>query len=280
LVSPQILQRSGIGSAALLRDLGIPVVANSPGVGEHLLEHLALMYYYDLKVPYSHNLEVQGVRLAANILRYYLTGGGPMSTAFATVGAFAPVLPDSTTPDVELLLSQVVGDVSIRDKIVAERGHSIGLCAYPCRSRSQGSVHITSADPMRPARILAGYLTDSYDREVTVAMHRFVRKWMQRPAIAPMIAGERESTRSVETDDEILDMARATGSSGNHAGGTCRMGSSEDAVLDARLRVRGVQHLRVVDGSIMPTMVSANPNGAIMASAWRAAEFILEGRNR
>jgi choline dehydrogenase len=280
LVSPQILERSGIGNAAHLQGLGIPVIADSPGVGEHLLEHLCMMYNYDLSVPYSHNYEVRGVRLAANVLRYYLAGTGPMTTAFSMVGAFAPVLPGSTTPDIEILLSQVVGDAGADGKIVSERRHSISVCAYPCRSRSEGSVHITSSDPAQPGRIRAGYLTDPYDREVTVAMHRFVRKWMQQPAIAPMVAGDREPMRSAETDEEILAAARATGSAGNHAAGTCRMGNSAGAVLDERLRVRGVERLRVVDGSIMPTMVSANPNGAIMASAWRAAELILEGRNR
>jgi len=280
LASPQILERSGVGSAELLRALGIPVVFDSTGVGEHLLEHLCLMYYYDLTRPYSHNREVRGLRLAANVLRYYLAGSGPMTTAFATVGAFAPVLPGSTTPDVELLLSQVVGDVDKTGKIVAESGNSIGVCAYPCRSRSEGSVHIASADPAVPVRIRAGYLSDPYDRGITIAMHRFVRRWMSQPAIAPLIAREREPMHSAETDEEILEVARATGSSANHAGGTCRMGSGPGAVLDEKLRVRGVERLRVVDGSIMPTMVSANPNGAIMASAWKAAQLILEGRNR
>jgi len=147
------------------------------------------------------------------------------------------------------------------------------------RSRSEGSVRITGTDPLAPARIHAGYLTDPYDCAVTIAMHRFLRQWMSRPALAGVVTGEREPTRSLETDDEILDAFRRIGQAGYHACGTCRMGDFDDAVLDEKLRVRGVDGLRVVDGSIMPTMVSANTNGPIMASAWRAADLILEGRN-
>jgi choline dehydrogenase-like flavoprotein len=105
-------------------------------------------------------------------------------------------------------------------------------------------------------------------------MQRHLRTLMTQPAIAPMIAGEREPTRSLQTDDEILDGFRRLGQAGCHACGTCRMGDFADAVLDETLAVRGVGGLRVVDGSIMPNIVSANTNGPIMASAWHAADII------
>jgi len=164
--------------------------------------------------------------------------------------------------------------------MVADAAHSVTLFGYPLRSRSEGAVSITAADPTAPAKIRAGYLTDPYDCAVTVAMHRYLRDWMSRPAIAPMIAGEREPTRSLQSDDEILSAFRQIGQAGYHACGTCRMGDFHDAVLDEKLRVKGVDGLRVMDGSIMPTMVSANTNGPIMAAAWNAADIILEGRNR
>lgn len=280
LMTPQILQRSGVGAAALLGELGIEVVHHSPGVGEHLLEHRLLMVQYDVNVPYSHNLHLRGPRLVANVLRYYLTRTGPMAVAYGTVGAFARVLPDAETPDVEILFSPVVVSPDAKGNLVPDPTHSIQLFGYPLRSRSEGWVRITSADPMQPAKIRAGYLSDPYDRAVTVAMHRYIRRWMQQPAIAPMVVGERDPTRSLQTDDEILEAFRRIGQAGYHACGTCRMGDFEDAVLDERLRVRGVDRLRVVDASIMPTMVSANTNGPVMASAWRAAALILEGRNR
>lgn len=279
LMSPQILQRSGIGPASLLADLGIPVVVDSPGVGEHMLEHRLLSMIYDLKGPYSHNRELGGLKLVGNVLRYYLGGTGPMAAGYGNVGAFARVLPESETPDIEILLSPVVAAPDARGNMVVDKAHSITLFGYPLRSRSEGSVRITSADPMQPATIRAGYLSDPYDCAVTLAMHRYLREWMARPALAHMIAGEREPTRSLQTDDEILTAFRQIGQAGYHACGTCRMGDFPDAVLDEKLRVRGVDGLRVMDGSIMPTMVSANTNGPIMAAAWNAADIILEGRN-
>jgi len=280
LMSPQILERSGIGDANLLPSLGIPVLAHSPGVGEHMLEHRLLMMHYDLKRPYSHNRELRGWRLAANVLRYSLTRGGPMAVGYATVGAFATVLPQSATPDIEVLLSPAVATPDAKGNMIADRAHSITLFGYPLRSRSAGRVHISSADPAQPARIRAGYLTDPYDCAVTVAMHRYLREWMARPALASIVGEEREPTRSMRTDDEIVDGFRRLGTAGYHACGTCRMGDFTDAVLDARLRVRGVDGLRVMDGSIMPAMVSANTNAPIMASAWNAADIILEDRSR
>jgi len=280
LMSPQILQRSGIGAASLLGGLGIPVVADSPGVGEHMLEHRLLQMTYDVKGPFSHNLQLRGLKLVGNVLRYYLTGKGPMAAGYGNVGAFATVLPESETPDIEILLSPAVALMDDKGRLTPDTVHSATLFGYPLRSRSEGSVRITSADPTAPATIRAGYLTDPYDCAVTVAMHRYLRRWMAQPALAPFIAGEREPTRSLETDEEILDGFRKIGQAGYHACGTCRMGDFADAVLDEKLRVKGVDGLRVVDGSIMPTMVSANTNGPIMASAWRAADLILEGRNR
>lgn len=279
LMSPQILQRSGVGPAALLKDLGIPVIADSPGVGEHMLEHRLLSMVFDLTGPFGHNRELQGLRLVGNVLRYYLNGTGPMAAGYGNVGAFATVLPESRTPDIEILLSPAVAAPDAKGNMAVDKAPSITLFGYPLRSRSEGSIRITSADPTAPANIRAGYLTDPYDCAVTVAMHRYLRKWMAQPALAPLIAGEREPTRSLQTDEEILTAFRRIGQAGYHACGTCRMGDFADAVLDEKLRVKGVDGLRVMDGSIMPTMVSANTNGPIMASAWNAAEIILEGRN-
>ena len=279
LMSPQILQRSGIGAASLLADLGIAVVADSPGVGEHMLEHRLLQMVFDIGIPHSHNKALSGLQLVGNVLRYYLTRTGTMAAGYGSVGAFATVLAESETPDIEILLSPTAVGIDAKGRMIPDPAHSITLFGYPLRSRSEGSVRITGTDPLAPARIHAGYLTDPYDCAVTIAMHRFLREWMSRPALAGVVTGEREPTRSLETDDEILDAFRRIGQAGYHACGTCRMGDFDDAVLDEKLRVRGVDGLRVVDGSIMPTMVSANTNGPIMASAWRAADLILEGRN-
>jgi choline dehydrogenase-like flavoprotein len=275
LMSPQILQRSGIGGGALLRGLGIDVVADSPGVGRHMLEHRLLWSRFDITVPHSQNLQLAGWRLAANVLRYYLTRTGPMSVAYGNVAAFAKVLPDAKTPDAEILLSPATTTQDESGRHVLDTRHSVQIFGYPLRSRSEGWLGITAADPAAPPRIHPGYLTDPYDCAVTIAMHRYIRRWMEQPAIAPMVEGEKQPGRSLQSDDEILAAYRRQGQAGLHACGTCRMGDFPDAVLDAKLRVRGVEALRVVDGSVMPTMVSCNTNGPIMALAWRAAELIL-----
>lgn len=280
LMSPVILQRSGIGPASLLRRLGIEVIADSPGVGEHMLEHRLLMMPYELNVPHSYNFEVRGWRLLANVLRYYLQGKGAMAAGYGTVGAFAKVLPESLTADIEVLLSPIVAAADEKGTMNSDDVHSIQLFGYPLRSRSEGSVRITSADRRAPIAIRPNYLTDAYDQRVTAAMFRFIREWMRQPAIAAMVKKEREPVPSLQTDEDIIDAFRTRGQAGYHACGTCRMGNFPDAVLDERCRVRGLDGLRVVDASIMPTMVSANTNGPVMASAWRAANLILEGRNR
>ncbi|MBV9842010.1 MAG: GMC family oxidoreductase N-terminal domain-containing protein [Sphingomonadaceae bacterium] len=280
LMSPQILQRSGIGPAALLRDLGIEVVVDSPGVGQHMLEHRLLMMQYEVSAPHSHNFELAGWRLILNAARYFFQGKGALAAAYGTVGAFAKVLEESETADVEILFSPAVATPNAKGDLVLDKVHSIQLFGYPLRSRSEGSVRISSADPAAPGTIRAGYLSDPYDQRVTVAMFRYIREWMRQSAIAPMVVKEREPVPSLNTDEEIIAAFRTAGQAGYHACGTCRMGDFPDAVIDERCRVRGVNGLRVVDGSIMPTMVSANTNGPIMASAWRAAKLILEGRNR
>lgn len=279
LMSPQVLQRAGIGDAEHLRSVGIPVVSHNPGVGAHMLEHRLMMVHFDMTAPYSDNLRLRGVRLVANVARYYLTRSGAMAAGYGAVGAFARALPDSATPDIEILMTPTVVEPDAHGNFIPDTQHSFQVFGYPLRSRSEGFVRIGSADPKTPARIQAGYLTDPYDCAVTVAMHRYIRQWMEQPALKGMVGPEREPSRSLQTDDEILDGFRRLGQAGYHACGTCRMGAFNDAVLDSRLRVKGVTGLRVVDGSIFPAMVSANTNGPIMAAAWRAAELILEDRH-
>lgn len=279
LMSPQLLQRSGIGEPAHLSSLGIKVHAESSGVGRHLLEHRLLMMCYRLAMPLSLNPEHRGLRLLRNVLRYYLFGNGPMAGGAYDVGAFVRALPDSPTPDSEILMAPYLAFADPQGRFMADRGHSIHVFGYPLRSRSEGSIRITSPDPTAPPSIRAGYLTDPYDCAVTLAMFKLIRTWMAQPALGSIVAGEMDSTRGLQSDDEILHAFRSSGHAGFHACGTCRMGNFDDAVLDAELCVRGVDRLRVVDGSVMPAMVSANTNGPIMAMAWRASELILRSRN-
>jgi choline dehydrogenase len=150
------------------------------------------------------------------------------------------------------------------------------LFSYGLRPNSQGHVRITSADPDAPAHVDPNYLADEEDCRIAIATMRFMRKVAAQPSLAALIAEETRPGPAVQSDEQMLDAFRANGQSGYHACGTCRMGSDAGSVVDARLNVRGVQGLRVMDLSIAPTMISGNTNGPVMAMAWRAAELIIE----
>jgi choline dehydrogenase-like flavoprotein len=275
LQSPQLLERSGVGDGARLRALGIPVTQDNAGVGENLLEHRLLMMQYELLAPLSQNLEFRGWRLLWNAARYALKRTGPLSTGTYDVGAFVKVLPDTERPDAEILMAPYSLGFTHKGAVTTDSTHSMHMFGYPLRSRSRGSVHIRSPRPSEDALIRPNYLSDPYDQEVTLAMFRLMRRWVRQPSLQRIIGEEMLPGPNVEDDASILRAFRAKGTAGYHACGTARMGGP-DAVVDPNLRVRGVSALRVVDGSIMPSMVSANTNGPIMAIAWRAAELIQE----
>jgi choline dehydrogenase-like flavoprotein len=276
LVSPAILQRSGIGPAAHLRAHGVAVLQDSPSVGGNLLEHRLLMMEYALLEPQSQNPEFRGWRLWRNALRYGLARSGPLAAGSYEVAAFARTDPEDPLPDVEILMAPYSLGLNAKGEVATGAGHGVHLFGYPLRSRSQGRVMIASADPAAAPIIRPNYLADPYDQAATVRMFRYIRRWMRQPALAGLVGAETAPGPGVERHDEILAAFRGRGQAGYHACGTCRMGRDEAAVVDGELRVRGVEALRVVDGSVMPAMVSCNTNGPIMATAWRAADLILE----
>ena len=280
LSTPQILERSGIGSAERLAALGIPVIHDSPDVGENLFEHRLLMMQYDLLRPWSQNPSYLGLRAIFNGARYFLSRSGPMAEGSYEVGGFVKTDPSLDRPDAEILFAPYSLNLTFEGRVDGDSLHSAHMFGYPLRSRSRGSIHIRSADPGAGAVIRPNYLSDPYDCEVTLAMFRLQRKWMRQPALEGIIGKETLPGPGVESDEQILDAFRTAGQAGLHACGTTRMGADARAVLDEKLRVRGVSNLRVVDGGIMPTMVSANTNGPIMAISWRAAELILKESNR
>jgi choline dehydrogenase len=279
LTSPVILQRSGIGPADHLKSIGVPVLHDSPRVGMNLLEHRLLMMEYGLTKPISSNPEYRGAKAILNGIRYLLTHKGPLASGAYEVGAFVRTSPELRRPDAEILMASYSFGVNADGEVGINDGHGMHLFGYPLRSQSAGTIVARSADPLDPAIIRPNYLSDPYDQAVTVAMFRYMRRWLAQPAIASLLTEETVPGPSVETDAQIIDAFRTRGQAGYHACGTIAMGGP-DAPLDPQLRVRGVDNLRVVDCSILPTMVSANTNGPIMAMGWRAAQIILQGRNR
>lgn len=273
LMSPKILQLSGVGPGDHLRDLGIKVVADTPGVGGHLLEHRLLTMKYRLNRRVSQNPQYRGWRLARNALQYVLTRSGVLAAGSHEAAAFVKTRPELDRPDVEILMAPYsLGLVGRKFDFETEPG--LHVFGYPLRSRSEGSIRLRSPDPSAPAFVRADYLSDPYDQQVSIDMFRYIRRLMARPAVAGLIEAELSPGPELQADEDIVRAYRTRGQPGYHACGTCKMGDDRLAVVDERLRVRGVDNLRVVDGSIMPTMISSNPNGPIMAIGWRGAELM------
>ena len=160
------------------------------------------------------------------------------------------------------------------EKIKLESHSAMLLVGYPMRPQSPGTLQIASASPSARPRITTNFLAVEADRAATVGVFRFMRALLQEPALGPLIKSETRPGSDVETDDEIIDFCLRSPTC-LHAVGTCRMGGDAESVVDPQLRVRGVSGLRVIDGSILPTQVSGNTNGPIIAAAWRAADIIL-----
>ncbi|MDB5423983.1 MAG: oxidoreductase [Phenylobacterium sp.] len=276
LQSPALLQLSGVGPAAHLGRLGIDVVKDAPDVGANLREHRCMMMSVRVKSG-SLNRELGGLRMLANVLRYQLLGQGPMTHAAHEVCAFVKTSDEVDRPDAEIgvgLYSLGVVD----GQIVIESEPGMSVVGYFTRPESQGSVMITSADPDAALAIDANYFSAEVDRRRSVDLMRFMRRLIAQPALAPFVIGEVAPGPAYESDDEILEAFYQFGNTAYHVAGTCRMGADAASVVDPELRVRGVEGLRVVDTSVMPTLVSGNTNGPAMAMALRASEIILGDR--
>ena len=276
LESPRLLQLSGVGDGDQLRSLGIAPVAHNPGVGRNLREHLLYMAQWQMKDwRHSQNREFSGWRLGVNAAKYLLAKRGALATGPYPVGGFYKSRPDAVRADAQFMVCPITLDFAAGG-MTMERSPGVQLFSYGLRPNSQGQLRITSPDPAVPAHVDANYLADADDRRIAIDSMRFLRRVMAQPAMAALVACETRPGPAVESDEQILDAFRSAGQSGYHACGTCRLGGDDASVVDPRLKVRGVQGLRVLDLSVAPTMISGNTNGPVMALAWRGAELILE----
>ena len=272
--SPQLLQLSGLGPAPLLKSLGIDVVADLPGVGAELQDHLQVRMQYRCTQPITMNDVVNSWRHRTGAgLRYLLFRKGLLAIGAGYAGGFFRTSPLAATPDV-----QVHFIIFSADAVGAALHSFPGFIASVCQLRpeSRGFVRITSADPRQPPAIQPRYLSSRSDRDTIVAGMKLLRRIMNQPAMRRYIAEERAPDPRCTSDAELLAFARATGTTVFHPTSTCRMGSDSTAVVDERLRVHGIERLRVVDGSIMPTVVSGNTNAAIVMIAEKGADMILQ----
>ncbi|PXX01620.1 GMC family oxidoreductase [Mycolicibacterium moriokaense] len=278
LATPKLLQLSGIGPRDVLTAARVDVRVDSPRVGEGLHEHRCFPLQMRLREPKGYNKMLSSpVGQARAGLRYLLSKKGPIATPAYDMLTFIRADPASERPDAQVLMTPFsLGLGSVDGGLETRAG--LSLLGFVLRPTSEGSVRIRSTDPSQPPKIDVTYLDTDYDRRVSVAMFHRMREIVAQHPIADMLFSEIEPGRAVEDDDSILRAGLLYGGTGYHASGACAMGPTESDPLDSRLRVRCVTGLRVVDVSVMPTMVSGNLNGPIMAMAWRAAEMILEDR--
>lgn len=275
--SPKLLMLSGIGPAADLQRFGIAVKVDAPDVGANLREHKTISQQFRLKTRDSINGKLSGWRLGVSAAQYLLTRKGPLASTYE-LNAFVKTRPELKQPDAQILFWSMSVDRNASD-IRLETEPGLLALGYPLRTESEGSLRLRSADPADPPLIQTHFLTAEHDRVVMIGLFRYMRRLFSQPALRNVISQETFPGSRVESDDEILDLARREETC-QHTVGTCRMGGDARSVVDSRTRVRGVEGLRVVDLSSFPTQVSGNTNGPAMAFAWRASELILEDAAR
>ncbi|MDH5736760.1 MAG: choline dehydrogenase [Gammaproteobacteria bacterium] len=274
--SPQLLELSGIGSPEILARAGIEVRHALPGVGENLQDHLYSKFVYMCTLPATINMDVQGIRLIPTVLKYLFFRRGPLTFGSAPVGAFAYTRNDIEAPDIQIHFASGATNFQPGKKgIEAMKFHAMTGVVNQSRPESRGHIHIRSANPGEHPEILANYLDHETDRETLVKGMRLLQQIFESPSLDAYRGNRLMPGEHVVTDSDLLDYIREDATTVFHPVGTCKMGSDTMAVVNDKLQVQGLRNLRIVDASIMPTLVSGNTNAAVIMVAEKAADMIL-----
>ena len=274
--SPQILQLSGIGPGAVLGAAGIEVLHDLPGVGENLQDHVGGRILYRCRDGVETMNEIYhswAKRIRAG-LQWILQQQGPLMTGAGPMGLFVKTRPELESPDVQY---QFLAGSAPK---VGEAMHDFpgcGMTAIPCRPESRGWLRIKSADPAEAPAMQPNYLSTQADRDTMVAGLKVIRKVFAAEAMKPFVSEEFLPGPGARTDEDLLEHVRATSGTTFHQTSTCMMGPGPKAVVDTSLRVKGLDALRVIDASIMPTVVSGNTNATAIMIAEKGADMILRG---
>ena len=276
LLSPQLLLLSGIGAGAQLRQHGIGVVHDLPGVGMHLHDHVDVVQVVNApQLKDLFGLSFTGlVRAVKGIFEWRNFRTGMLTTNFAEAGGFIKSQPQEALPDLQLHF--VIGKlVDHGRKTVFGHGYSCHVCLL--RPLSRGSVTLASADPLVPPLVDPNFLAEPDDMARMVRGFKLMRSLLQQPALAGYRGQELPVSAAAQTDEEIGQFIRNYGDTIYHPVGSCRMGPGPLDVVDAQLRVHGMQGLRVVDASVMPRIVGGNTNAPVIMMAEKAADMIRAG---
>jgi choline dehydrogenase len=275
--SPQLLELSGIGQPDRLRELGVEVRHALPGVGENLRDHYAPRTRWNIGAKgITFNDRGRGLGLVWQALRYATSGRGMLGQVAAPIRAFVRSREGLSAPDVLLGWVPMLTEPGPKGPKIS-RQSGVTCYAHPMRPESKGHIHIRSTDPRKPPAINFNFLSSPIDAEITTRAVRIARSVMNAPAMAPLRVSEIAPGVSRSTDDEILEWVKQAAETTYHPVGTCKMGADVMAVVDAQLRVHGIEGLRVADASIMPTLTSGNTNAPSIMIGEKAADLVLRG---
>ncbi|HEY1244738.1 MAG TPA: GMC family oxidoreductase N-terminal domain-containing protein [Hyphomicrobiaceae bacterium] len=272
--SPQLLQLSGIGPPRLLQSLGLPVRHALPGVGENLRDHYAPRFTARVKGIDTINERARGLKLVREVVRYATTRKGILALNPTLIYCFWRSDPCVVTSDLQLTFTPASYREGVQGELDLEPGMTIA--SWQQRPDSRGWVRLRSADPFEAPVIQPNYLAEESDRRVLLAGMKLARRLLRTEPLRPYYDYEAFPGEKVESDEDLLGAAKQRGTTTFHPAGTCRMGPAGDplAVVDDQLRLHGVDGLRVIDASIMPTMLSANLNAATLMIADKASDLI------
>ena len=274
IASPQILQVSGIGAPEHLHDIGVPPILALPGVGENLSDHYGVRVAARLEGVRTINEATHGLALALEAIKYGLFRKGVLAQSPGIAVALCKSNPAMDQPNLQVIFAPA----SYKETAVYELDDFPGMTAgvWPMRPESRGYVRARSADTGDRPAIQPNYLDAEADRRLLVDGMRLARRIMRAPELARWYVRETSPGDTAQTDDELLDFARRRGTTIFHLMGTCKMGPDSLAVVDSRLRVHGIEGLRVADASIMPVITSGNTNAPAIMIGEKAAAMILE----
>ncbi|MDF1791781.1 MAG: choline dehydrogenase [Thalassobaculaceae bacterium] len=274
--SPQLLELSGIGQAELLSTHGIGVVHDLPGVGENYRDHYGTRMRWRVTQPITLNQLTRGLPFVKELARYALFGEGILTYGAGAVHGFVKTRPDMDTPDVQFHLAHASYADAATRKLEKEPGMTLAVCQL--RPESQGTIHIKSPDPATPPAIIGNFLSNPIDVDAIVEGMKIGRRIAGAAPLDAYRGHEMTPGADCTADADFERFARETGQTLYHIVGTAKMGPASDrmAVVDDRLRVHGVDGLRVIDASIMPTLISGNTNAATIMVAEKGADMVLE----
>jgi choline dehydrogenase len=272
--SPHLLQVSGIGPASYLKQIGVPVVLDLPGVGTNLSDHFAARVSHRVKGEVSVNQLARGGRLVREIGRYAATGRGALTFGVTTAMVFCRSRQGLASPDLQLLFTPGSYDPRGYGRLEREPGMTIAVCL--ARPDSRGTITARSADPLERPAIRPNYLSAATDISMLLAGIERARHIFSAPALGAYSAAETMPGADTQTPQQLEDFLHRDGTNLHHPVGTCRMGEDPMAVVDSRLRVRGVSGLRVIDASVMPTVTTGNTNAPTIMIGEKGAAMIRE----